>query len=1420
MERHFYSLVGIFLVCVTATSTSGQVFYVTPSHNLSCPKQTCSTLSEPSTISNLTSNVANVILHFLPGHHILDRELVISDTDNISISMYTRSEGSIIIRCRNQGRFTISGATTVSMWGLHFLGCEGNIVTQVDYFWLQDITFQGLEGDTALILHEVSMVNIIASSFFNNTQGRTIQQFEIPLFVYILSRSNINTVGGAIIVLGSNVDVDNVMFEENSARFGAAIFVGKTSNVTITNSQFLYNNASNEGVGVVFVDQDCSLQVSNSTFRENVAGFGIISSYRSTVAIGNSSVLVSNSVLSNFYGGAVIAYNGSLFISDSIFSNNIGQSNGGAIIVFSGSCHIAGSIFSNNTAAIGGALFLSKDITRFCGPGDACDGSFYIVDSNFSNNTAEIGGGAIYSDGGSTYIANSTYSNNRAKNGGVAFTFMGSLHIVGSTFVNNTAEAAGGVLYLSGSLMIANSIFSGNKASLGGIAHTLDSQVTFVDCFFEKTMTSLVGSVYAFVTSINISGNTTFVNNYGSLYCFNCNITFSGYTTFEKCTESTDRVLEEGGAITSLLSNVMFADTSNLISNKGRNGGAILAIESTISVSGDTIIANNTATAEGGGLNLRQSTLKLKRAQLICFFSHNNATLGGGIHAIGSTVVVNQPSALLLENNIADMGGGIYLTGSSNINLLRYVNDDNIYAGLTFTGNHATTGGALLVDDNSNSGACTTRTRTSTAKCFIQSLSLDPVTETNDNLVVLYFSHNTATENGPSIFGGLLNICTQSQLAAGLNSTNSGVDHIKDISNVTLDSITSLPVQICYCTNQIQPNCDYEPPTIQVKKGGEFTISLMAIDQVGHPVEANITSFLDSNRGGFGEDQQIQNISKSCTNLKFNVFSPLDSEMIGLYAEGPCGNSERVVRYVHILFTNCTCPIGFIPSNSTTRCECMCDPKLDPHITECSPSNSSLLRMGTNSWITYVNDSDTAGYVIESVCPFDYCQPTTELVSINLNIPGGADAQCAYNRTGRLCGACQSNFSLSLGSSHCIRCERYWPAVLIVIILAAIIAGILLVAALLALNLTVAGGQINVFIFYANIVAASSSAYFPFPEPTFPSVFVAWLNLDIGFDVCFYEGLDAYVKFWLQLAFPTYIISLVILVIIVSEYSPRFANLIGKRDPVATLATLILLSYTKLLSTALLVYSYNSVYYPNGTRVVAWLPDGNVEYYEGKRIVFVILAFIIIFVGFVYTVLLFSWQWIIRAPRWRILRWIRNTKLNAFITTYHVPYNSKYRYWTGLLLVVRVIMYITAAFTTSVNPQAQLLATIVLVGGLLILMEITGKRVYKKLPTDIVETAMYFNLLAFASFSLYDFQIGYSTKQFAVSHVSTLITFALFVGTIYWNALVVIRNRKKSGALPTPDSLTTSKRLESTKVTFSSVAIPYRESSIIIDSTV
>ena len=111
-----------------------------------------------------------------------------------------------------------------------------------------------------------------------------------------------------------------------------------------------------------------------------------------------------------------------------------------------------------------------------------------------------------------------------------------------------------------------------------------------------------------------------------------------------------------------------------------------------------------------------------------------------------------------------------------------------------------------------------------------------------------------------------------------------------------------------------------------------------------------------------------------------------------------------------------------------------------------------------------------------------------------------------------------------------------------------------------------------------------------------------------------------------------------------------------------------------------------------------WIPDGNVAYFRGKHVPPILVASLIILTGILYTILLFSWQWLDQISDWKSFKWTRNTRLNGFLNTFHAPYVSKCHYWTGLLLMVRVI-YITSAITLSsnCNPQIPLIAIIVLV---------------------------------------------------------------------------------------------------------------------------
>ena len=901
---------------------------------------------------------------------------------------------------------------------------------------------------------------------------------------------------------------------------------------------------------------------------------------------------------------------------------------------------IINSIFTSNSAEYGGVMYTVDD------------SSYNISNVIFVVNTAAREGGVIRTFGASSFrITYSNFTNNiAARDGGIMVTQDGSFNIQNSTFTNNSAAIAGGVMVTQddSSVTVNNCVFTHNKATLsGGVIHCSDGTFNVDNSNFSlnEVFSQGGGVMYVFRCSVNIT-DSNFDQNTGSLYTFNGNVMFSGYIRLKSFTESLHAGKEvtnqEGRAITSLQSTVIIngESTVRISYNRASHGGAILATESsTIIIYGEMIITNNSAKSSGGAILLQNSVLEINDG--MCLIVNNVAVNGGGIHASDSAIVVYPPGTLQVISNDAELGGGIYFEVNSKLQTKKNVPSfsENSF---NFTGNHANTGGAMYVADHTNVLACLSYT-----ECFFQSLALYQVSNGNLSTVDIVFSDNTATEQGSNLFGGLLDRCIPSPLAEVYRNQDihyNGVTYLQNISNVELDSISSRPVRVCFCNSEHEQDCSYQPPTIRVQKGKAFNVTLVAFDQVNHTIDANITVSLSSFEGGFGEGQQTQSVETICTNLTFNVFSQHDKETITLYPDGPCESAILSMSHVDVEFLDCTCPIGFeqLSNNqSSTSCECVCISAPSPYITECSVTTHShtVFRMATNSWITHINDTDPPGFVVYPNCPFDYCKPQTENVIINFNLPNGADSQCAYNRTGVLCGACKADLSLSLASSRCVPCHTHWPAVFVVIFLAAAIAGILLVAALLALNMTVSVGLINGFIFYANIVSAGSATFFPSSEPSFPSVFIAWLNLDIGIDVCFINGLDAYTKAWFQLAFPVYIIFLVVMVIIISEHSSRFAGLIGKRDPVSTLATLILISYAKLLSITIIALSSAVLNYPDGKQKTVWRPDGNVPYFQGKHVPLVLIGLLVILIGLPYTIFLFLWQWIVRAPKWKVFEW-------------------------------------------------------------------------------------------------------------------------------------------------------------------------------------
>jgi hypothetical protein len=121
-----------------------------------------------------------------------------------------------------------------------------------------------------------------------------------------------------------------------------------------------------------------------------------------------------------------------------------------------------------------------------------------------------------------------------------------------------------------------------------------------------------------------------------------------------------------------------------------------------------------------------------------------------------------------------------------------------------------------------------------------------------------------------------------------------------------------------------------------------------------------------------------------------------------------------------------------------------------------------------NFWISQI-DFDVL-LIHEFRCPLDYCKDIPEDVSLS-----DPSVQCDFNRAGIVCGQCRKNFSLTLGSLHCIPCSNKNTALILLFMMA----GVALIVIIFLFWLTVSVGTLNGLFFYANIIQANHQAYFP-----------------------------------------------------------------------------------------------------------------------------------------------------------------------------------------------------------------------------------------------------------------------------------------------------------------------------------------------------
>ena len=210
---------------------------------------------------------------------------------------------------------------------------------------------------------------------------------------------------------------------------------------------------------------------------------------------------------------------------------------------------------------------------------------------------------------------------------------------------------------------------------------------------------------------------------------------------------------------------------------------------------------------------------------------------------------------------------------------------------------------------------------------------------------------------------------------------------------------------------------------------------------------------------------------------------------------------------------------------------------------------------------------------------------------------------------------------------------------------------------------------------------------------------------------------------WLQLAFPFYLIFIAISLIIACRYSTTIQRLTA-RKALPVLATLFLLSYTKILSTvSYALFSYSTItHLPSEHTKVVWAIDANIALSDGRFISLMIICLCILLIQLVLTiVLLFT--------RLQYLKFI--TKFKPLLDAFHGSLKDNCLYWAGLQLCIRAVFFSISTIDRNIN-----LAIGLIVLGLILALHGYFKP-YKKQINNISELLFVLNLLVIYVFSFY-----------------------------------------------------------------------------------
>ena len=370
---------------------------------------------------------------------------------------------------------------------------------------------------------------------------------------------------------------------------------------------------------------------------------------------------------------------------------------------------------------------------------------------------------------------------------------------------------------------------------------------------------------------------------------------------------------------------------------------------------------------------------------------------------------------------------------------------------------------------------------------------------------------------------------------------------------------------------------------------------------------------------------------------------------------------QQIEEILTIELVPCYYHPAFMFDETLQRCVCY-----HHDVVDCYDDYNEIKR---GYWFGSVNGKATTSF-----CPSEYCRFVNRKKTREgyFELPERINNQCEHHRSGTACSECSPGYTLAYDSPDCISVEHCSVGMTVFVVVLTCLYWIAVVCGVFSLmyfNFQLSSGYLFGIIYYYSMVniLLSNNPYISSAAFQFLNILSGFVQLAPAFlgKLCLVQGLSGIDQLFIHYSHAAAISVVLIAFVVVARNSRRVSEFIS-RCIIRVLCLLLLLAYTSLVSTSLLLL--RPLTFTDIDKVYTY-SSPNIKYFHGKHIVYGSVALICeLVIGIGLPVFLMASPFLIRQCP------VKFIAVKPLLDQFQGCYKDKYRWFAGYYLMCRQVL--------------------------------------------------------------------------------------------------------------------------------------------------